>query len=49
MLREDLVNGDVDLLHVGRSPSMMCSGFAYGKTYCNWQTNEGIRVFSFLH
>jgi hypothetical protein len=26
MLREDLVDGDVDILHVERSVSMMCSG-----------------------
>jgi hypothetical protein len=26
MLREDLVDGDVDLLHVARSLSMICSG-----------------------
>jgi hypothetical protein len=26
MLREDLVDDDVDLLHVERSLSMMCSG-----------------------
>jgi hypothetical protein len=26
MLREDLVDGDMDLFHVERSLSMMCSG-----------------------
>jgi hypothetical protein len=33
MLREDLVDGDVNLLRVERSLSMMCSGFHHIRVF----------------
>jgi hypothetical protein len=30
-------------------PSLVITFDLHGKTYCIWLTNEGIRVFSFLH
>jgi hypothetical protein len=29
MVRDDLIDGDVDLLHVERSLSIMCIGFSH--------------------